>query len=175
MIVRSYIAIAISALMALTVASIPVAVMMSQLPGSARWVGGAVGVLVVSVAVLRSLRLVLVVDEQGVVVKNYFETMRLEWSQIEEVCAANTSLWIVPASAVAFEFGSRWRIAAAQASVLPGRRTREQLLRFIRGQIEREGIPCRLELAPDGSWSTSPATDGGGSGARRPRDECSDA
>jgi len=154
MTVRSKIAIVTSGLMACVISSLPVALVLSQLREPLPSLAIAAGVAVVLLAMARSLRLSFTVAQHGVFIKNYFETVTLEWEDIERVVAVNTALGFVPTSAIGFDLpGQRWRGAHAQASPFAGGLAdRERLLVLLKRQSEAHGVPCPVELAPNGTW-----------------------
>lgn len=93
-------------------------------------------------------------------VKNYWYTERLAWSEIEEITAMAPALtWF---RAVGF-FGPNDGSVAAHASAWAGDRAyRARLCDELRARAHAHGIPFTLALAPNGDWDRrAPSSEGG--------------
>ena len=141
-------------------ATIAIGIATSPLPGSA---GTAVAVPLALLAAFltfaRHRAMHIVVNDEGVTIRNFLHTHVVRWDQVEEVLGVQGLAR--HSSSVGFrlrgERGFLSRLPAAQATNFAGQvAERERLLDVLRRHCDRHGIPCRLILESHGTWNTSP-------------------
>jgi hypothetical protein len=119
-------------------------------------VGVPVGVVLVALVVHRVLGVSLIVDEDGVCIRNFFSVVELPWSEIGEISGVN----VTGSIAVLFVLKKqRHKVLIdgrhAMATQFGGSKERKrELLTVLREHAAAHGIPCKVDLRKNGTFYT---------------------
>lgn len=120
-------------------------------PGLRAPVGAPLAVAIVVPVALRAWRLDLVIDRGGVLVKSYWRTTRIPWSQLDAIELTSVSVMLGRGSAPAVGFRQRGAVFAADTTVGIDPEERRELGELLRGLAAEHAVPCRLRVI-DREW-----------------------
>jgi hypothetical protein len=109
------------------------------------------------VFIRRAFRTKLVLDDNGVLIQNYWRTYRVPWSSVNRICAVRSSPgYAAPQSSIAFETSDPWCTYPAHATSFQNRYIREETLKTLEQYAGPRAIEIIAYIDENGEWRNPP-------------------